>query len=222
MRPTVVALALAALVAAPAAQEPAADELGRRIQARYELVRDFTADFTQTTRSALLPQTSVERGSVKLRKPGLMRWEYVEPEKKVAGSDGTDFYVYVVADRVVTYTSLPKPGEETTALLFLSGRGNLATDYSAHMPADQPAGEWHLALTPRRAQDEYLVRHPGRRPPDAASAGPRNRRTRRRPFNDPFHELPGERRAQARRLPVHQTPRRGGHPSLARTRSTAI
>jgi outer membrane lipoprotein carrier protein len=155
MRPTVVALALAALVAAPAAQEPAADELGRRIQARYELVRDFTADFTQTTRSALLPQTSVERGSVKLRKPGLMRWEYVEPEKKVAGSDGTDFYVYVVADRVVTYTSLPKPGEETTALLFLSGRGNLATDYSAHMPADQPAGEWHLALTPRRAQDEY-------------------------------------------------------------------
>jgi outer membrane lipoprotein-sorting protein len=60
-----------------------------------------------------------------------------------------------VADRVVTYTSLPKPGEESTALLFLSGRGNLATDYSTHMPADQPAGEWHLALTPRRAQDDY-------------------------------------------------------------------
>jgi outer membrane lipoprotein carrier protein len=155
MRMTVAALALAALAAAPAAQEPTADELARRIQARYESVRDFTAEFTQTTRSALLPQTSVERGTVKIRKPGLMRWEYDEPEKKVAGSDGTDFYVYVAADRVVTFTPLPKPGEESTALLFLSGRGNLATDYSTHMPADQPAGEWHLALTPRRAQDDY-------------------------------------------------------------------
>jgi len=148
--------ALAALtVAAPKARQPAADELARRIQARYESVRDFTAEFTQTTRSALLPQTSVERGVVKIRKPGLMRWEYLEPEKKIAGSDGVDFYVYVVADRVVTFTSLPKPGEENTALLFLSGRGNLATDYSTHMPADQPPDEWHLALTPGRAQDDY-------------------------------------------------------------------
>ncbi len=79
----------------------------------------------------------------------------MQPEKKIAGADGVDFYVYVVADRVVTYTALPKPGEESTALLFLSGRGNLATDYSTHMPADQPAGEWHLALTPKRAQDDY-------------------------------------------------------------------
>jgi outer membrane lipoprotein carrier protein len=156
MRPIAALVVLLAVTPAhPVGQQPAAEDLARRIQARYESVRDFTADFTQTTRSALLPQTSVERGSVKIRKPGLMRWEYVEPEKKVAGSDGIDFYVYVVADRVVTYTSLPKPGEENTALLFLSGRGNLATDYSTHMPAEQPDGEWHLALTPRRAQDEY-------------------------------------------------------------------
>ena len=152
------ALALAWLAAAPLAQgqrPPGADDLARRLQARYETIRDFTADFTQTTRSALLPQTSVDRGSVKMRKPGLMRWDYVEPEKKIAGSDGTDFYIYVVADRVVTFTALPAPGEESTALLFLAGRGNLATDYLAHLPAEQPPGEWHLALTPRRAQGDY-------------------------------------------------------------------
>jgi outer membrane lipoprotein carrier protein len=150
--PSAVLLALAAL---PPEQPPAAEELARRIQARYESVRDFTADFTQTARSALLPQTSIERGSVKIRKPGLMRWEYTDPEKKIAGTDGTDFYVYVVADRVVTYNTLPKPGEESTALLFLAGRGNLATDYIPHLPAEQPAGEWHLALAPRRPQEDY-------------------------------------------------------------------
>ena len=145
----------APLSGSSATRQVTAADLARRIQARYDSVRDFTADFTQTTRSALLPQTTTERGAMKIRKPGLMRWEYVEPEKKTAGSDGKDFYVYVAADRVVTYQALPKPGEETTALLFLSGRGNLATDYSTHLPADQPAGQWHLALTPRRAQDEY-------------------------------------------------------------------
>ncbi len=150
-------VALTWLAAAPLAQaqRPAADDLARRLQARYETIRDFTADFTQTTRSALLPQTSVERGSVRMRKPGLMRWDYVEPEKKIAGSDGEDYYLYVVADRVVTFTPLPGPGEESTALLFLAGRGSLATDYLPHLPADQPPGEWHLALTPRRAQGDY-------------------------------------------------------------------
>jgi outer membrane lipoprotein carrier protein len=158
-RATAAALALGLLAAAPAAQQqqPAAGDLARRIQARYESVRDFTAAFTQTTRSALLPQTSVTSGTVKIRKPGLMRWEYVEPEKQTVGSDGTDFYVYVPADRVVTYSALPKPGEEDTALLFLAGRGNLATDYITRLPAEQPAGQWRLALTPRRAQDDYSV-----------------------------------------------------------------
>ena len=158
-RAAALAGALIVTLAAPALPsadpQATADELARRIQTRYEAVRDFTANFTQTTRSALLPQTSTEQGSVKIRKPGLMRWEYTEPERKTAGSDGKDFYIYVAADRVVTYQALPRPGEETTALLFLSGRGNLATDYSAHLPANQPAGEWHLALTPRRAQDTY-------------------------------------------------------------------
>ena len=155
MRRVLLGGALLALTAVPSARQPAADELARRIQARYETVRDFTADFTQTAKSALLPQTSIERGSVKIRKPGLMRWEYIDPEKKIAGTDGADFYVYVAADRVVTYTPLPKPGEESTALLFLAGRGNLATDYLPHLPAEQPAGEWHLALAPRRPQEDY-------------------------------------------------------------------
>jgi outer membrane lipoprotein carrier protein len=148
-------VAVAMLGTAVWAQQPSAGDLARRVQARYESVRDFTASFTQTTKSALLPQTAITTGTVKIRKPGLMRWEYVEPEKQTVGSDGTDLYFYVPADRVVTYSALPKPGEEDTALLFLAGRGNLATDYSTHMPAEQPDGEWHLALTPRRRLDDY-------------------------------------------------------------------
>lgn len=158
---TALALAFVMLgAAAPAGQRPSAADLTARIQARYASVRDFRADFTQTTRSALLPQTDVSSGTVRVQKPGLMRWDYTEPEKQVAGSDGREWYFYVEADRVVTYAPLPEPGEENTALLFLAGRGNLATDFTSYLPADQTnAAEWHLSLAPRRkeADYEYLV-----------------------------------------------------------------
>jgi NAD+ synthase (glutamine-hydrolysing)/outer membrane lipoprotein carrier protein len=56
---------------------------------------------------------------------------------------------------VVTIDPLPPIDAQPTPLLFLSGRGDLTTDYRPHLPADQPEGEWHLALAPRRAQEDY-------------------------------------------------------------------
>ena len=37
-------------------------------------VRDFSADFVQTYRGGALRTKSIERGTSKIRKPGLMRW----------------------------------------------------------------------------------------------------------------------------------------------------
>jgi outer membrane lipoprotein carrier protein len=158
MRSAVLLVAVtAALVPLAAQAPPTAETLVARLQARYDTVRDFSADFTQTTRSSLLPQMSVEYGQVQVKKPGRMRWTYREPQEKVAGADGTDFYVYVKDDRLVTYTPLPEPGEASTAMLFLAGLGNLTRDFSAHVPPEQPEDEWHLLLTPHAAQDDYEV-----------------------------------------------------------------
>jgi outer membrane lipoprotein carrier protein len=151
-------LALVALAAAatPATQRPTAQDLTARVQARYRAVRDFRADFSQTTRSSLLPQTRVDSGSVKVQKPGLMRWEYTDPEEQIFGSDGKEFYLYVAADRVVTYTPVPEPGDENTALLFLAGRGDLVSDFTSYLPAEQPSdAEWHLSLAPRQKEADY-------------------------------------------------------------------
>jgi outer membrane lipoprotein-sorting protein len=51
---------------------------------------------------------------------------------------------------------LPKENEASTALMFLAGRGNLARDFTAVMPADTPpAGEWHLRLVPKSKQADF-------------------------------------------------------------------
>jgi outer membrane lipoprotein carrier protein len=145
------ALALSIIVAASplAAQAPeSAPQLASRIQAHYSTVRDFTADFTLNQTSGLLPQAKTERGTVKIKKPLRMWWNYTTSDKQQFISDGSRLYLYQPRDKVVTVTPLPADEEASTALLFLAGRGNLTRDFKATLPADQPAGEWRLVLEP--------------------------------------------------------------------------
>ena len=64
--------------------------------------------------------------------------------------------------RVVRYdqrgfgrSAMPAGDDASTALLFLAGRGNLTRDFTASLPADQPAGEWRLTLRPRASQADF-------------------------------------------------------------------
>jgi outer membrane lipoprotein carrier protein len=147
----------AAATFAPSAQgeQPSATELARKLQARYQTVRDFTADFEQTYQGILLKKSAVERGKVLLKKPSRIRMTYESPEKKVFVSDGVQFYGYFPADRAGTVNPLPKEGESSTALMFIAGRGDLTRDFTASLPPKQPEGEWQLKLVPKTPQSDF-------------------------------------------------------------------
>ena len=134
-----------------------AEDLQRALQRRYELVRDFTADFTHTYRGGLLTTTLVERGRVLVKKPGRMRWEYREPERKLYVSDGEYLYSYLPEDRQVLVGELPGGDEATTPALFLAGRGSFATDFTAAYDAvdDPPPNSRVLRLTPTRTERDF-------------------------------------------------------------------
>jgi outer membrane lipoprotein carrier protein len=136
-------------------QTPAASDLAARVQARYNTIRDFTADFTQRQTSPLLPKPVVERGEVKIKKPGRMRWVYTTGDRNQVISDGTTIYAYFPQDRHVSPTPMPRGDEASTALLFLAGQGNIKRDFTATMPAEQPAGEWRLTLRPRTQEADF-------------------------------------------------------------------
>lgn len=164
IRPIALLLAAAGLVAAgPApsggAQPPAEtpEDLQRALQQRYELVRDFSADFTHTYRGGLLRTTLVERGTVLVKKPGRMRWDYREPERKLYLSDGEHLYSYLPEDRRVLVGELPGEGEAATPALFLAGRGDFAADFTAAFDAveDPPPDSRVLRLTPRRTERDF-------------------------------------------------------------------
>ena len=76
----VVLLSLPVLGSAQGERSP--QDLARALQARYQNVRDFTADFVQSYRGGVLRTETRERGTVMVKKPGRMRWIYTNPERK--------------------------------------------------------------------------------------------------------------------------------------------
>jgi outer membrane lipoprotein carrier protein len=151
----VLAAALAASAAAQQAQPPAAD-VAAELQRKYDSIRDFSADFTQTYEGGVLRRkANAERGTVFIKKPGKMRWNYKSPEEKVFVSDGRQMQLYVPADRQVVVSDVPAEDRATSAILFLMGRGNLVRDFDIRHADGATDSTYVLRLDPKIRQTDY-------------------------------------------------------------------
>jgi outer membrane lipoprotein carrier protein len=129
------------------------DALARELQARYQSIRDFSADFVQSYRAGVLKTQSQERGTVAIKKPGKMRWTYTKPERKELVSDGVKLYWYVPEDKQVVERDVAS--QASTPDLFLSGRGDIARDFTASYAETPVQGSVALKLVPRKNEPEY-------------------------------------------------------------------
>ena len=146
---TPLAFAGAIVLAAPAAPVGAAD-VARRVEERHRGVRDMQARFVQTYRSGVLGRDVVERGTVSIKSPGRMRWEYRDPEAKTFVSDGKTFYFYVPADKQVIVRDQADARGLTAQLL--SGRLEILAQFDVGL--ERTAGRERLRLSPRKTDPE--------------------------------------------------------------------
>ncbi len=165
------ALLLAACVGgavAAAAQGPSAAEIASQVQQKYDRVRDFSADFTHEAESGVLRKKLVERGSVMVKKPGKMRWDIQGARRrKLFVSDGVRMYMHTPADNQVIVSPVPADDQATTAVLFLTGKGNLTRDFTVSFDRRR-AGRHLRAAAPAEARGARLRLAPARgRPVDA-------------------------------------------------------
>ena len=139
------------------AQSPTPDTVARDVQRKYDRVTDFSADFVHSYRGGVLKQQATERGTVLVKKPGKMRWEYTAPEKKLFVSDGHKIYSYIPQDRQVIVGTMPSDERAPTPALFLTGKGDITRDFNAAFDkvAEAPPGSVVLKLTPKRREPEY-------------------------------------------------------------------
>ena len=149
-----IAISLAAQVQGQGANATP-ETVARSLQTRYQGIRDFSADFESTYRGGVLRTQTGERGTVKVKKPGRMRWEYTSPEKKEFVSDGKNIYTYIPADRQVFVNDVPPDDSASTSALFLAGKGDISRDFTAAFSSTPVPGTIALKLTPRKPQPDY-------------------------------------------------------------------
>ena len=151
------AVFLALMAAGPAAQNstPTATEVAATLQGNYNTVRDFSADFTHQHTGGMLRRTLVEQGTLQVKKPGRMRWEYKSPEKKLFVSNGSRLYFYDPENNQVTISEVPRGDQPASAAQFLSGRGNLTRDFDVSFIEGGSADTYALKLEPRTEQNQY-------------------------------------------------------------------
>jgi len=89
----------------------------------YNHLRTLQAEFTEVYRGSGMDR--VESGTLWLKKPGKMRWEYRSPKEKLFVSDGKDAWFYVPEDRRAQKTSAKKLEDLRSPLAFLLGKTKL-------------------------------------------------------------------------------------------------
>jgi len=118
----VVALILATTtsLAAPTSDVHAiADAVDRH----YDHLRTLQCEFTETYNGAGMERN--ESGTLWLKKPGKMRWEYRSPRQKLFVSDGKDAWFYVPGERQVRRTPVKQLDDLRSPLAFLLGKTRL-------------------------------------------------------------------------------------------------
>src|ERR1700733_9207442 len=93
------------------------------IDTHYNHLHSLQAEFVETYRGSGMERT--ETGTLWLKKPGKMRWEYRSPREKLFVSDGKDAWFYVPSDRQARKTSAKKLEDVRSPLAFLLGKTKL-------------------------------------------------------------------------------------------------
>jgi len=142
-------LPISALLSVPLLLFAEGGGLLARVEARSRQTSDLQAEFVQSYRSGSIGKELVERGTVRIKRPGRMLWEYTQPEKKIFVSDGKTFYFYVPADKQVIVRE--QAGARGVAVALLSGEG-FQSQFDAVL--ETTPGAARLKLTPKTADPE--------------------------------------------------------------------
>jgi outer membrane lipoprotein carrier protein len=112
----------------------------------YNHLQSLQTEFTETYRGAGIERT--ESGSLLLKKPGKMRWEYRVPREKLFLSDGKTAWFYVPADHQVRRTDVRKLDDLRSPLGFLLGKTRLEKELQglSFAPDVPPATPGNLVL----------------------------------------------------------------------------
>lgn len=97
------------------------------VDRRYNDLQTLQAEFVETYRGA--GATRTEAGTLYLKKPGKMRWEYREPRPKLFLSDGKTAWFYVPGEQQVRKAPVKKLDDLRSPIRYLLGKSKLEKEF---------------------------------------------------------------------------------------------
>jgi len=134
---------------------PTAHELAQRVDHHYDSLRSLKAEFTESY--AGLGVRRVESGTLLLRKPGRMRWNYSTPAGKVFLLDGKYAWFYARGDAQVQRIPAKELDDLRSPLRFLLGHTDLEKEMDSLTLAPAGNGLFTLSGQPK-GQEQRVAR----------------------------------------------------------------
>lgn len=152
---TAVCLLATGQMAVWCAQAPAVDpeRILNGVEARYNKATTLRVTFSEayTFQNRRRP---VESGSLWLRKPGKMRWQYTQPAGKLFVSDGKNAYYYNPAANRVERIRMKEVEDFRAPLAFLLGRLDFKRDFREQRIRPEGTG-FHVVCIPKNDRLPY-------------------------------------------------------------------
>jgi outer membrane lipoprotein carrier protein len=101
-------------------------QIAHAVDEHYNRLRSLQADFTEIYRGDGAERT--ESGTLWLKKPRKMRWEYRSPREKLFVSDGRVVWFYLPEERQVRKTDFRKLDDLRSPIAFLLGKTKLENE----------------------------------------------------------------------------------------------
>jgi outer membrane lipoprotein carrier protein len=146
---------------APADLKPSASAVLASVQAFYDGTTDLTCDFKQTYVHPIYGTRTVSHGDLRLKKPGMMVWDYegkADPDFYV---DGQKLWVVEHDTRQVVSQNVEGNSNLAGAMKFLFGGQKLIQEFKVRMAPDKPAktygmpGHKVIELKPKQQNPHY-------------------------------------------------------------------
>jgi len=112
------------------------EELAMKMQDIYEKTRDMKARFVQEVTIKSMKKTESEAGTVWIKNPRMMYWDYTSPKLKKLIVNSRKAWLYVPEDRMVYIQKSDDIYRSRLAVRFLSGIGKLSEDFFIRFPKD--------------------------------------------------------------------------------------
>ena len=121
-------------------------DLVKRVDAQYARTKDFQADFVQETRIEGFETPLRSSGRVYIKKPGRLRWDFLEPSLEKIYVHGDQLEMYVPEHQQIVKGSLTRMAATKAPLQLLQGAGRLEEHFKIEPTGKGETGAGGLPL----------------------------------------------------------------------------